>query len=66
MCVLMHLVDLTSVVCAIKKRLVKYKCKDGIDLLFMFYMLLNYVFGKCFFVVFYVYLFDYVDFSKVG
>lgn len=64
--VLIQLIDLMLEVCQIQKCLVIYKCVDGVDLLFILYMLLGYKEGQCVLVILYVYLVDFVNVVQVG
>ncbi len=63
---LTHIPDPTPAVRAIKKRLVKYKRKDGTDLSFTLYTPPDYVAGKRVPAVLYAYPLDYADPSKAG
>ncbi len=64
--VVTHLVDPTPQVRAIKKRLVKYKRKDGMDLSFSLYTPPNYQEGTRVPAVLYAYPNDFADASKAG
>ncbi len=61
-----HIVDPTPVVRAIKKRIVKYKRKDGTDLSFTVYTPPDYQEGKRVPSILYAYPLDYADPSKAG
>lgn len=61
-----HIPDPTPAVRAIKKRLVKYKRKDGIDLSFTLYLPPNYQEGTRVPTILYAYPLDYADASKAG
>ena len=61
-----HLPDPTPAVRAIKKRLVKYKRKDGMDLSFTIYTPPDYREGTRVPAVLYAYPLDYADASKAG
>lgn len=61
-----HIPDPTPVVRAIKKRLVKYKRKDGTDLSFTIYTPPDYQEGKRVPSILYAYPLDYADPSKAG
>jgi dipeptidyl aminopeptidase/acylaminoacyl peptidase len=61
-----HLPDPTPEVRAIKKRIVKYKRKDGVDLSFTLYTPPNYQEGTRVPAVLYAYPLDYADASKAG
>jgi dipeptidyl aminopeptidase/acylaminoacyl peptidase len=61
-----HLVDPAPVVRAIKKRLVKYKRKDGTDLSFTIYTPPNYQEGTRVPTILYAYPLDYADPTKAG
>lgn len=61
-----HLPDPTPQVRAIKKRLVKYKRKDGVDLQFTLYTPPGYVEGTRLPAVLYAYPLDYADAKKAG
>ena len=63
---LTHLPDPTPAVRAIKKRLVKYKRKDGMDLSFTLYTPPGYQEGTRIPAVLYAYPLDYADASKAG
>jgi dipeptidyl aminopeptidase/acylaminoacyl peptidase len=61
-----HIPDPTPAVRAIKKRLVKYKRKDGVDLSFTLYTPPNYKEGTRIPAILYAYPLDYADASKAG
>jgi dipeptidyl aminopeptidase/acylaminoacyl peptidase len=61
-----HLADPTPVVRTIKKRLVRYKRKDGLDLSFTLYTPPGYVEGTRVPTILYAYPLDYADVSKAG
>jgi len=61
-----HIPDPTPAVRAIKKRLVKYKRKDGIDLSFTLYTPPNYVEGTRVPAILYAYPLDYASASTAG
>ena len=61
-----HIPDPTPVVRAIKKRIVKYKRKDGTDLSFTIYTPPDYQEGKRVPSILYAYPLDYADPSKAG
>ena len=61
-----HIPDPTPVVRAIKKRIVKYKRKDGTDLSFTVYTPPDYQEGKRVPSILYAYPLDYADPSKAG
>jgi dipeptidyl aminopeptidase/acylaminoacyl peptidase len=61
-----HIPDPTPVVRAIKKRLVKYKRKDGVDLSFTLYLPPDYKEGTRVPAILYAYPLDYADASKAG
>ena len=61
-----HIADPTPLVRAIKKRLVKYKRADGLDLSFTLYTPPNYVEGTRVPTILYAYPLDYADASKAG
>ena len=61
-----HIADPTPLVRAIKKRLVKYKRADGLDLSFSLYTPPNYVEGTRVPTILYAYPEDYADASKAG
>ncbi len=61
-----HLADPTPAVRAIKKRLVKYKRKDGVDLSFTMYTPPGYQEGTRVPAILYAYPLDYADASKAG
>jgi dipeptidyl aminopeptidase/acylaminoacyl peptidase len=61
-----HIPDPTPVVRAIKKRLVKYKRKDGVDLSFTLYLPSDYKEGTRVPAILYAYPLDYADASKAG
>ncbi|HEY3816035.1 MAG TPA: prolyl oligopeptidase family serine peptidase [Polyangiaceae bacterium] len=61
-----HVPDPTPAVRAIKKRLVKYKRKDGVDLSFTLYTPPDYKEGTRVPAVLYAYPLDYADASKAG
>jgi dipeptidyl aminopeptidase/acylaminoacyl peptidase len=61
-----HLPDPTPAVRAIKKRLVKYKRKDGVDLSFTLYTPPDYKEGTRVPAILYAYPLDYADASKAG
>jgi dipeptidyl aminopeptidase/acylaminoacyl peptidase len=61
-----HIPDPTPAVRAIKKRLVKYKRKDGVDLSFTLYTPPGYNEGTRVPAVLYAYPLDYADASKAG
>ena len=61
-----HLADPTPAVRAIKKRLVKYKRKDGTDLSFTLYTPPDYREGTRVPAILYAYPLDYADASKAG
>ena len=61
-----HLSDPTPVVRKIKKRLVKYKRKDGMDLSFTVYTPPDYVEGKQVPTILYAYPLDFADPTKAG
>jgi dipeptidyl aminopeptidase/acylaminoacyl peptidase len=61
-----HIPDPTPVVRAIKKRLVQYKRKDGVDLSFTLYLPPDYKEGTRVPAVLYAYPLDYADASKAG
>jgi dipeptidyl aminopeptidase/acylaminoacyl peptidase len=61
-----HMPDPTPAVRAIKKRLVKYKRKDGTDLSFTLYTPPDYVEGKRVPAILYAYPLDYADPSKAA
>jgi dipeptidyl aminopeptidase/acylaminoacyl peptidase len=63
---LTHLPDPTPAVRAIKKRLVTYKRKDGVDLSFTLYTPPNYQEGTRIPAILYAYPLDYADASKAG
>ena len=63
---LTHFPDPTPEVRAIKKRLVKYKRKDGVDLSFTLYTPPGYKEGERVPAVLYAYPLDYADASKAG
>ena len=63
---LTHIPDPTPVVRAIKKRIVKYKRKDGTDLSFTVYTPPDYQEGKRVPSILYAYPLDYADPSKAG
>ncbi len=63
---LTHLPDPTPAVRAIKKRLVKYKRKDGVDLSFTMYLPPDYKEGTRVPAVLYAYPLDYAEASKAG
>lgn len=63
---LTHMPDPTPAVRAIKKRLVKYKRKDGMDLSFTLYTPPGYQEGTKVPAVLYAYPLDYADASKAG
>ncbi|MDB5216231.1 MAG: peptidase prolyl oligopeptidase [Myxococcaceae bacterium] len=63
---LTHLPDPTPAVRSIKKRLVKYKRKDGMDLSFTLYTPPGYQEGTRIPAVLYAYPLDYADASKAG
>jgi dipeptidyl aminopeptidase/acylaminoacyl peptidase len=63
---LTHIPDPTPAVRAIKKRLVKYKRKDGVDLSFTLYLPADYKEGTRVPAVLYAYPLDYADASKAG
>jgi dipeptidyl aminopeptidase/acylaminoacyl peptidase len=61
-----HVTDPTPAVRAIKKRLVKYKRKDGVDLSFTLYTPPDYKEGTRVPTILYAYPLDYADASKAG
>ena len=61
-----HIPDPTPAVRAIKKRLVKYKRKDGVDLSFTLYLPPDYKEGTRVPAVLYAYPLDYAEASKAG
>ncbi len=61
-----HIPDPTPAVRAIKKRLVKYKRKDGVDLSFTLYLPADYKEGTRLPTILYAYPLDYADASKAG
>src|SRR5258706_6417842 len=61
-----HISDPTPVVREIKKRLVKYKREDGLDLSFMLYTPPGYSEGTRVPTILYAYPLDYADASKAG
>jgi dipeptidyl aminopeptidase/acylaminoacyl peptidase len=61
-----HIPDPTPAVRAIKKRLVKYKRKDGVDLSFTLYTPPGYQEGTRVPTILYAYPLDYADASKAG
>ena len=61
-----HIADPAPVVRAIKKRLVKYKRADGLDLSFTLYTPPGYVEGTRVPTILYAYPLDYADASKAG
>jgi dipeptidyl aminopeptidase/acylaminoacyl peptidase len=61
-----HLPDPTPVVRAIKKRLVQYKRKDGVDLSFTLYLPPDYKEGTRVPAILYAYPLDYAEASKAG
>jgi dipeptidyl aminopeptidase/acylaminoacyl peptidase len=61
-----HIPDPTPAVRAIKKRLVKYKRKDGLDLSFKLYLPPGYKEGTRVPTILYAYPLDYADASKAG
>ncbi len=61
-----HLADPTPAVRAIKKRLVKYKRKDGVELSFTIYTPPGYQEGTRVPAILYAYPLDYADASKAG
>ncbi len=61
-----HIPDPTPAVRAIKKRLVKYKRKDGVDLSFTLYTPPDYQEGTRVPAILYAYPLDYADASKAG
>ncbi len=61
-----HLEDPTPAVRAIKKRIVKYKRKDGTDLSFTLYTPPGYVEGMRISAILYAYPLDYADAKKAG
>ena len=61
-----HIPDPAPVVRAIKKRLVKYKRSDGVDLSFTLYTPPGYVAGTRVPTILYAYPLDYADASKAG
>lgn len=61
-----HIADPTPIVRTIKKRLVKYKRKDGVDLSFTIYTPPNYQEGTRVPAILYAYPLDYADPSKAG
>jgi dipeptidyl aminopeptidase/acylaminoacyl peptidase len=61
-----HLPDPTPIVRAIKKRLIKYKRKDGMDLSFTLFTPPNYKEGTRVPTILYAYPLDYADASKAG
>jgi dipeptidyl aminopeptidase/acylaminoacyl peptidase len=61
-----HIPDPTPSVRAIKKRLVKYKRKDGVDLSFTLYLPPGYKEGTRVPTIVYAYPLDYADASKAG
>ena len=61
-----HIADPTPAVRAIKKRLVKYKRKDGVDLSFTLYTPPDYKEGTRVPAILYAYPLDYADASKAG
>ena len=63
---LTHLPDTAPAVRAIKKRLVKYKRADGLDLSFTLYTPPGYVEGQRVPTILYAYPLDYADASKAG
>jgi len=64
--VVTHIPDPTPAVRAIKKRLVKYKRKDGLDLSFTLYTPPGYVEGTRIPTILYAYPLDYADPKKAG
>ncbi len=61
-----HMIDPTPAVRAIKKRLVKYKRADGMDLSFTLYTPRDYKEGTRLPAILYAYPLDYADASKAG